>query len=401
MILFVDFAFALGGEWMSEVAGAAAAFVVFVMGIPALISQTFIPDGLRSLHKEYLDGKWASLLWKQITVILILLLMSVPGLSSLVEGKCFGEWIWALVFYSLALWVLIVGTHQLIEIFKATKNPGQALTEKIVADTIETFDPKIGIAKKTIDDLGVISREIPLGSLKTQYLEEIEKIIEYLLDLQDASNNAYIDDLMQKVISPCVNVDPTKVNEENVLKALDILALVYHKTHQSPLGSQSYLIPKTGRYICEIGLKAIQRNDLSSFKYATDKLALIAGASREMYILGDAALRAGYMPQAVTMVRKLSSRVRLKSAEADLLFHKDKRSFSWLGLIARLHQQNGSAQRFAEAQLTNMLRMLDVTTLKALFDDAQIHFYKSADFSSADAVLELQKKRYPATLQSS
>lgn len=225
----------------------------------------------------------------------------------------------------------------------------------------------------------------------------MERIIEFLLDQQDSRNDRVIGQLMKKVLIPCISVDATKVNEENLCKTLDILILVYHKTHQRPNGSQSYLISKTGSYICQIGLKSLQRNDLSSFMYATDKLALIEGASKEMYALGDAALKAGYMPQAVTIVCELGRRVRKKSTEADPLFHKDKRSLFWLGLIARIYHLEGWAKNFAGRQLTNLLKPLETQSaiLKALFDGAQIHFYKSADFSSADAVLELQEKYYP------
>lgn len=148
MLLFVDFKFALSGEWMSEVAGVAATFVIFVMGIPALISQTFIPDSLRSLCKEYLDGRWPAIFYIQVIIILMLLVLSMPGVSSFAEGQRLLEWGGAIFFYGLALFVFITGTCQLIKIFKATKNPGQALTEKIVENTLKKFDPKTSLDLK-------------------------------------------------------------------------------------------------------------------------------------------------------------------------------------------------------------------------------------------------------------
>lgn len=272
------------------------------------------------------------------------------------------------------------------------------MSNKIVESALKDFNQNKGIQKADIEALGLLARELSQGTVKNAFLEECEKLVEYLLDAKGEKDTDSIGQILEKGVCPSVNTDSTKANEENILKALDILLLVYHKIHSNPAESNSYLIPKVGSYIREIGIKAIQCHDLSSFRLATDKLSQIEGASKEMYTLGDAALNREYMPEAVAMVRRLSSRVRQRAAAADLPFHKDKRSFSWLGLIARIHKQDGWARNFAERQLTNLLGPLETQpgVVKSLFDDAQVHFYRLADFSTADAILELQQKRYPA-----
>ncbi|MDX1910612.1 MAG: hypothetical protein SFV22_03955 [Saprospiraceae bacterium] len=395
--IFLDFKYALDVEWMSEVASVAVTFVVFIMGVPALISQTFIPDPLRSVYRRRLDGKWSKVFAWQIGFLFMLLLLSFPGVSNMAAGNQFWEWTFALVLLGISALVLILCAFHLVNNFKESQNIGERLARNIVKDAITCFDQNRSIPKTDLEDLGLLARELPMGTTKTFFLEETEKLMEHLLDYKGKKDMDNISQILEKVVCPSINTDGTKANEENIRKALDMLLLAYHKIHQDPIEKNSYLIQKIGGYIREIGTKVIQRGDLSSFMYATDKLSQIEGASKEMYTLGDAALKHGYMPEAVAMVRNLSSRVRQQSAAADLPFHKDKRSFSWLGLIARIYIKDGWARNFAERQLTNLLKPLETQPefMKSLFNDAQVHFYRQADFSTADAILELQQKRYP------
>jgi hypothetical protein len=396
-MMFLDFKYALHVEWMAEVASVAVTFVIFIMGVPALISQTFIPDPLRSVYRNRLDGKWKRVFIVQIAFLLILLFLSLPGVANCVAGSYWGEWLFAGLLLVISAFVLYSCARHLINNFKDSQNIGERLAGKIVVNAKEFYNQHHSIEKTDLDDLGLLARELPLGTTKTVFLEETEKLLEYILDYKGKKDMDSIGQILEKVVCPSINTDATKANEENIRKALDMLLLAYHKIHQDTAEKNSYLIQKIGGFIREIGIKVIQRGDLSSFMYATDKLSQIEGASKEMYTLGDAALRHGYMPEAVAMVRNLSSRVRQQSAAADLPFHKDKRSFSWLGLIARIYSKGGWARNFAERQLTNLLKPLETQPefMKSLFTDAQVHFYRHADFSTADAIQELQQKRYP------
>lgn len=544
MNLMCDFVFALGEEWMSLLAGAAATFVVFVMGIPALISQTFIPDGLRSLHKERIESKWSGIFWSQIRLILVLLILASPISKHLCNA--FGSWnwllelVWAIAFFLLTRKILIQGTKHLAENFDTSRNIGEHLTQIIIENATKNLHSHGEISKKDIDALGVVSKEIPQGAVKNTFLDECETLINLLLNRKSESRTIHtIGEILEKAISPCVNTDDTKANEENirkalgvlirayqktqpsttkeslrlrsrivdsireigikaidrgdhssflyateeitngmashydinkevikedieaighlakelphgttkhefleqceallehlldakgkkdyeavgeilekvvypsinaedvdvtegnVCKALDIMSLAYNKMHLNPKESNSYLALKIGGYIREIGAKSIQRGDLFSFKYAVDKLSNIEGASKEMYALGDAALKGGHMPEAVSMVRTLGSRVRQKSSMAGLPLYKDKVAYAWLGLVVRIGKQGFSAANFADIQITSLLSPIETQPefLKSFFTDAKNHFYRLADFSTADAILELQQKRYPA-----
>lgn len=48
----------LGNEWMASAVGIAITYVVFVMGIPSLIFQTFIPEAFRNIYNERFSDEW-------------------------------------------------------------------------------------------------------------------------------------------------------------------------------------------------------------------------------------------------------------------------------------------------------------------------------------------------------
>ena len=103
------------------------------------------------------------------------------------------------------------------------------------------------------------------------------------------------------------------------------------------------------------------------------------------------------MKAAVVASRKLGDRVRKVISAREPDWVEDKRVCAWLGLVARIYQKGGHAQRFAETQIEVVLEQPHVKpdetgpTLK----NAINHFYRLADFATADAILMLQQKRYP------
>jgi hypothetical protein len=129
---------------------------------------------------------------------------------------------------------------------------------------------------------------------------------------------------------------------------------------------------------------------------AIEKMSQIDGASRDLYTLGDSALQQGYMKAAVVASRKLGDRVRKVIASREPGWVEDKRVCAWLGLVARIFQKGGHARRFAETQVEVVLEQPHVKSdeIGPTLKNATNHFYRLADFATADAIMELQKERY-------
>lgn len=392
----------LSAEWLSAAIGVSITYAVFVMGVPALIFQTFIPEALRNIYKERLMKGWDLIFGFQMALVLCVLIISDPGICNVNAKENTSETFWAWIILILVVLVLVIGHWQLVKNFKASQYIGERLSKKIVDKALATFRQNQEIRKKEIDDLSLLARELSPGAVKNAFLEQCERLVETMPKHGPAIQSAdkMIAEVLEKAVCPSITSDGIKANAENMRKALEILTMVYSqaKIREGAVADTNYLNTIVGNCIKEIGVKAVSAKDLPIVMLAIGKLSSIEGTSRDMFYLGDAALQQGYTEAAVIMVRKLGDRVRNHIGDQGyILGFKDKRTFAWVGLVSRLYQKEGHAQKYAERQIENVIeqRGIKAAEIRLLFTNAPLYFYQRADFTTADAILELQQKRYP------
>jgi hypothetical protein len=83
---------------------------------------------------------------------------------------------------------------------------------------------------------------------------------------------------------------------------------------------------------------------------AVEHLSAIESTSKEMFILGNEALRQGHVQPAVAVVRKLGGKVRSAPAKAGDGYgarRTNARSTFGSGLVAKVYRLDGSARVFA------------------------------------------------------
>jgi len=223
--------------------------------------------------------------------------------------------------------------------------------------------------------------------------------VEHLLNAErkDTLNNI-IGEILNKAVSLSVTYDGAQFNNENMLKALDILMLTHSRIHRRNNGteqSNTYLNTIIGNCMKEIGIVAMRKNDLAAVMDAIEKLAPIESTSKEMFDLGNNALQHGFVQAAVLVVRKLDGKVRESLSLGQPLAKDDKRiCFSWLGLVAKIDQLDGTAREFAQRRLDPVIHSFGErrAELQSLFKDTQEYFYKLADFATVDAVRALEER---------
>jgi len=415
------FHLSLSGEWLSTAIGIAVTYAVFVMGVPALISQTFIPEALRNIYKERLMQGWHRFFLVQMALIIVMLCLSNPmvcGIESeptatngtnikpnvAVSAPKFPPEpeMMAMLTILIVVIVLGLGHYHLVKNFNASQYIGERLSKKIVDKALSSFRQNQEILKKEIDDLSLLARELSPGAVKNAFLEQCERLVETMPKLGHSIQSAdkMIAEVLEKAVCPCITSDGIKANADNMRKALEILTMVYSqaKIREGSISETNYLNTIVGNCIKEIGVKAVSAKDLPVVMLAIGKLSSIEGTSRDMFYLGDAALQQGYTEAAVIMIRKLGDRVRNHiSVQGHILGFKDKRTYAWVGLVSRLYQKEGHAQKYAERQIENVIeqRGINIEETRLLFKNAPLYFYQRADFTTADAILALQQKRYP------
>ncbi|MFN0173602.1 MAG: hypothetical protein ACKVU0_03050 [Saprospiraceae bacterium] len=403
IILFDWFHLGLSGEWVSAAIGIAITYAVFIMGVPALIFQTFIPEALRNMYNKRLMRRSHQIFTIQILLILILLWIVNPKVGGL-EGYGPANDALAYVIYGMTFLILLIGHAHLIWKFRTSQHIGKQLSKKIADSVLSHFKEKKEIKNEDLEDLALLAVELPNGSIKNAFLDCIGQLIEDILSVADSKPEAInkaIGDIVEKTVDPSVTSSLEKTNAENMKKALEVLSFAFNQG-QRRIGNgedKSYFKTIISSSIKEIGVCAVIRKDLATVMNAIEKLSQIDGVSRDVYTLGDSALQEGYMQASVVASRKLGDRVRKVIAAREPDWVEDKRVCAWLGLVARIYQKSGHAHRYAETQIEVVLEQPHVQQddIQLTFKNAQNYFYRRlADFSTADAILELQQKRYPA-----
>ena len=401
-LLFDWLQLGLSEEWAATAIGIAITYAVFIMGIPALIFQTFIPEALRNVYNRRLMRGSHWVFTTQILLILILLWMVNPKVCGLEARGVPSETSAYLIFW-LTVLILLIGHIHLIWKFNSSQYIGRQLSKTISKSALVHFKKEKEIKKEDLEDLGLLAVELPHGSIKNTFLDALGQLIEDILNVKDSRPeeiNKAIGDIVEKTVDPSVTNNVEKANAENMKKALEVLSFAFNQG-QRRIGNgddKSYFKTIISNSIKEIGVCAVLRKDLPSVMNAIEKLSQIEGASRDVYTLGDSALQQGYMKASVVASRKLGDRVRKVIAGREPDWVEDKRVCAWLGLVARIYEKDGHAKQYAETQIEVVLEQPHVKKeeITLILKNAQNYFYRRlADFSTADAILELQQKRYP------
>ena len=386
-------------EWLASAVSIAITYFVFIMGVPALIFQTFIADALRNLYNERLGKMQPRFILVQITLILLLFIQSNSKTFDL-EPDWLPPWgVTCMILLTIAV-ILFSGYHYLITNLNSTRNIEQKLSKKIVDDAILYFDLNKKLNKKDLEALGLLARELPAGRIKNIFLEECERLVEHLLNIpKNSRDTKLIGEILEDAVCLSVTYDGAQVNNENMRKVLDILILTYSYIHRNGKQDEgNYLNTTIGNCMKEIGIKAMLKNDLPSVMDAVEKLSAIESTSREMFVLGNAALQQGHVQTTVAVVRKLGGKVRGSINPGEIISYDEKRTFYfWLGLVSKIYRLQGSAQHFAERQLQNVIKVFDDRRddIHTLFKETQGHFYHLADFATIDAVRSLEEVLFP------
>lgn len=402
MLLFDIDPLWLSEEWLASAVSMGITYVVFIMGVPALVFQTFIPDALRSIYNKRFPIRWWPFI-VQMSIIFAIFWVSIPHYREWIDKSSANKTVAHLILLGVAI-ILSLGWWYLLSKFKSSRNIEQSLSQKIARDAIKHYNNHGKLDEACLDDLRTMAKALPAGNAKNDFLAECENILEYLLTrLPIDKDTKVIGELLEESVCLSITYDGTQFNHENILKTLDILFLTYNQANSILIGQEdaksTYLNTTIGSCMKEIGVKAMMKKDLAAVMDAVEKLSAIESTAREMFVLGDEAITHGHVTTAVTVIKKLSGKVPQNFTSSQTLNPEDRRNlFFWLGLMSKICLQKGSAGDFAQRQMRNVFKQFgeNKTETEALLKNAQLHFYVLADFSTIDALKELELSLFPA-----
>ncbi len=407
----------LSEEWEASVISVAITFVVFIMGIPALIFQTFIEDTYRNIYNERFKRNWNQFAF-QIVAILSLIIVSNPHISSFL-AESISSGFMAGIIICLLIMILLSGWTYLKKEFDYTRNIEQKLSAKIASDAIENYKKdlqhqnyyQIGRSKsfiKDLEDLGFLAKELPAGTKKESFLIECERLLEYLIKLPaDQRSQSLIRKILKDVVCLSVTYDGAKFNHENVKKVMDLVSFTYYHSYRNGASKEqasSNLDLIIVECMKEIGMKAISNEDLSAVMDAVDKLTeMKSSTADDLYALGSKALAHNQLQATVTVVLGLRRGIQQSIFPGAMTTDSDRRNFClWVGLLAKMFIIEGATQIFVKKQTQALFQKFKGSheaELHSLFVEANRHFYQQADFPTMDALKILEAALLPTLPQ--
>lgn len=390
----------LNCEWLSAAIGLGITYIVFIMGVPALVFQTFIPDYLRGIYNKRFPIDWGTFYF-QMFIIIGLFVLGNPWLVDRIDhvSLCLASFIATLVLLSV-ICLLTKGWKYLKKKFDSTKDIETRLARLIVDTLIIKFNETGTLDPECVDDLRTMAQSLPAGKLKNDFLAECERAVEHLLaQISKHRDTKLVSEFLEKVVCTVITYDGTQFNHENILKALDILTLTYNQSIDiAPDGpiAGPYLHTTVGNCMKEIGIKAMIKKDLLAVLDVVEKLSTINATAREMFVLGDTALEHGYISTAVTAVKRLRSKVPTQWNAPDNWTEDDRRSvYFWLGLISKISLLKGSAGEYAQRQIKGAFKPYtnNHLVINELLQQAARYYYLQADFATIDALNKLKQAK--------
>lgn len=411
----------LGNEWLASAVSIAITYVVFVMGIPSLIFQTFIPEALRNIYNERFSDQWRNFFRVQLAFAIVLFLISDTKVyeilanallviipenlnfnfigTTITQNDC-AEGIIALAVILIIVRIIKSGFNYLIKNFQTTRNISQQIAEKIAENAIRQFKLTQTIDEKDFDDLSTLAKELKPGQTKNQFLEECEKVIEYLLNQPPSTaNSKIINRLLEDTVCLSITYDGGQSNHENRRKVLQILNLVNGHFPRNPNGyttANGYDKTLIGYYFKKVGVAAMNHDDTASAIEVIEQLYTIDADPKEIFFIGNQAFRNNNHKITIAAIHKLKSKSINSIQQINKITAKEKRMiYNWIGLMAKMYQRGGSSAAYAGRHWNDLKQLSTAFQLHAadLAAEAYQFFYRLTDFETADAVRYLEQNQ--------
>jgi hypothetical protein len=240
----------LDSQWLASAVAIAVTYIVFIMGMPALMFQTFIPESFRNIYNERFNWKWSNFFRQKLIIVIILFLISDGVISSLTsdlissiifgDEVCFeisgipctpktvSDAILAAIIIGVIAYIQIRGYKHLLDNFKSTRNAAQQISDEIARHAIMIFDATGDVPQKDIEDLSIMAKELDSGQIKNQFLDSCESIVEHILASPLGVNKKdLIKLLMDSTICRSVLADGSRADGSNRRRVLKSLMTVH------------------------------------------------------------------------------------------------------------------------------------------------------------------------------
>ena len=368
----------MDSSYLQLIVEVAVTVYVFLLGLPVLVNQIFLPEDLRRMSKRNYTGnvRWDVLV---LTILLILILGIAYWGSLRPKGYDFTtlDLIVTIMFGVMLLITLAFLYRQLIR----SQGYRAKIIEVIRKEILKGFRRTGKLDKAYLDDLEHLGIYSNRGMETANVIKALEEILNHILESnQDYLNNNALSLLIDTLCHSVTNsVEPG--SRKNMVQVLTIYKsiLMDLKSHSSPnnqliRGKESLKIKECSFKIAQTSLK-LEYADMMPL--VLNVLTLIPGSSDKLFIIGIMALDARHFNIATNVLSEIMDRD-----------NKDPvKLYNYLGLVAHFHDAGPTACRLAKRSL----KINRIEIKNTLLEKALRHHLGQSNFTTVDKMEALWK----------
>ena len=239
----------LDGNWLSAIDSIVITIFVFLLGVPLLIFQTFLPDGVKDVYNRRFFIKSDLIIVGLLGLVgfIIIFVFGNHGFkyNLLYNHECdFSTNSYAhengacdvfsiMLFYRIGCFSLLTFSGLSISYFIVKIYKSRRIREMMVKMIVDkALDSKYygskyfsGVPKDVVDDLSVLGKSSELPVHKAVVIEAIRTIVQKYLD-NSLYWGASMNNLIDQSLLETVCYLPEHCNRENYRKALDVVDII-------------------------------------------------------------------------------------------------------------------------------------------------------------------------------
>jgi len=407
----------LDENWLSAILGIVFSLFIFLLGVPTVFFQTFLPEDIRHIYNKRIGKNEKKTIIFLCFIVIILTITVNHGIKFFLKEKLDNstnnpaeqEYIKSCIkfYYAYVLIIFIAFLVFINRIFLrfifVKENIRKKIVSKIIKDAKKNYLDNERIVPEDILDLKTLGKTSPQGVNKSYILDGIKDLLLFVLDINQVpvkpSRNifrflhktravckydgekllAVIDTVLFETI--CKNVDD--ISEKNLRQAIEICRIIRQtqETCNSLIDARAL-----STLLTRISIICIERNYYDLARESMELIFKLPNDETNFYDINLKAFQKGKLVFISTAVAKIHNNF-LRDPDKKEKINYDAMLHNMIAYLSWLFSFNNQSQSFARSFIkkavhTNILN-------EAAIEKSRIHFYSVGDYYTAQAIYNL------------
>lgn len=350
------------------------AIFIFILGIPAVIFQTFIPEELRKIYNQF--QKFRDFFLILFFTLLVLgftffyhYLLTTP--TNLCDPSFINYIIPSFTIYFL-LAIIIAGYKLFI-----SYNVREKIIQIIANRCIKSYRERKFFLQADIEDLDYVGKLLDAGLQKDYFIKKIEAIVLFVINHKEKDGQkTYNGDKLTSIVSALFNStchQGDSANEDNFLSTLNVYSLITDEQTES-LGLADSRMMKSN--LLHIGLIGIDKKWTKVANQSKDLLKNLPDSKREVLSFCQHAFEMGEYSLVKSVMKKSRSKL---IAEKKL-----SRLYNFMAYVSFFYIGNTQMKKYAKEQFNFLVNKLEINI--GMFHNAMLYFDKIGDYDISEKI---------------